>query len=1368
MPTKLDYINELERRHGSSVEIDELTKRYTDQPDLYQRVPDPNATAADVFDRSVDLELPLTDVEQNYQSFVAAPEESKLRQLFDRYIKDPISAKTGFFQDDISFRRTGVPDGLRFDRLSELKTELPAAALHIVSERISGLSLSAFDILAQEFDRYVLDSDTPVTTLSGLVEKITKLEAKGKTRQAAEMTGALFKFMGGLKTARKIIGPAINRLPVRQALKYMFAGGVEFGTVTLAEEISQMITMGNEIEWEKIHKSAGWGTVFGGVQAVAGKIAQFKDVKEAKVFEPRLAKIPDKLLRRVVEAGQAKAEGMSRGAWMKVYGKDMEEFTRQLQVIAETPLLGAEPTVAPTTVAPTPEAAQRAPVAKPPVKAGIVPPKPTGAIEPVTTRPSVDLAKDDLFPAAVVGTPESEANKAFLQLKETVELQGKLGDVVDEALVKGEKVIRADLEKQLDGIFPPKPKPPVSAPVITTKPTEGPPPTVKQRNAGFATLPPVSVVDEIAAANPNIDVPFSQKDLGILQDSILTPVNQARNTKNQDIIEAAETMAITGMDMNNDIQAQLHGDQVAFKKLPKEFKADNGAKFFELMDKHFSPEEIDTAKDVPDEVKPILKHFKLQDEAARQEVIAQKRELNAKFNEKKTLTELQIMAKAEGIPVKKKGKPKKVGRRTVQQDINRTRAELAKDLAKTQVPDDWGKQWSHIQHIFFGQYQLFYEEVGEKGPIRHFIGRAETRAEAYEQLLTWKKARKTEGFKDFDTVKLSATPELNIPLDVLRLSRAQYGALRSQLERAAEINSEEISDALKGVIGLKSTKQKWWGALLKRRGKKGFSKDFWKVWQAQTTQFQRWKHLTQMNKEVEPLIEKVRAQGLTNWANFLEDTKDFVWGRKRTVASKALDQYLERLPVVGDYVKPFALERWANNIKAFQYWTKLQTGRFYVLNSLQPLQTLWPVVGTKGTFRGYQLYYSKEGQELLKRHKVFGVAGKLHETVAARGRKFERFLPAGASEIRNQGVAFLSLYDFARKRLQYSDASAAHYGQMRGQLFTQFAYTAADVPKAFRGPVGGTIFQFKRFQIKNLELFSRLIREGNYGGAARWVTALGMIGGAKALTFGLTIAGGGYLTFKIYKAIKEEYGEDVANTIAFGLPALIGIDMSGSVEPFDVPYGRTVPEKIGNTVLGPTGQQILKLVTNIASDDVAKDVGVARRALDTIAQTSPTIKQFQFFIKALERDTSTFDAKQRKQYELEVEDLWKKAFAFRPVKESQERLFLEAFFAVKNEYDEIADKIAVDLVELNELSQSSDGFSENYGKWSDKSKKITERIQKNLKNWQATYPEFPITSESILARVKNKTEARQFTQIEREWKRLAKNLRGAFIQEVKR
>ncbi len=358
-----------------------------DQPRAFVPNPDEEiAVAEDVYKKATELELSIDDVQDNYPSFIAGPEESKVSQLFQKYIRDPLADHLGLFQHDIGFRQQGVPEGLRWDRAGKAIAELPAAALHITSERISGLSLSSADVLAQEFDRYILDSEKPVATLAELVAKITHLQTTGKTKQAAEMTGQLFKFMGGLKTARKILGPLINRLPVRQSLKFMFGGGVVFTTESLSEEVSRKITLGEDIDWEKVHKAAGWGVIFGGAESLGGKIAQFRTAKALIKVDSRWNKIPKSLITKAIEAGNARSSGMSKKAWMKVYGKDMENFTRQVRTIFDPPPAEAitKPAITGKVAKPTPKPSQPAPVAKPPVKAKIVPPKPTGVIKKPT------------------------------------------------------------------------------------------------------------------------------------------------------------------------------------------------------------------------------------------------------------------------------------------------------------------------------------------------------------------------------------------------------------------------------------------------------------------------------------------------------------------------------------------------------------------------------------------------------------------------------------------------------------------------------------------------------------------------------------------------------------------------------------------------------------------------------------------------------------------------------------------------------------------------------------------------------------------------------------------------------------------------
>lgn len=423
MPTTIDYITEYERRYGTSPELDELRSR--NSPSIYEGVEDQKVvaeTAKNVFQLSKDYGIPLSETERFYPQMQAAKGESRLAELFRLYVRDPITKKTGLFPHVTEFGDPRHSDEGIIEHLSEWKTEFPAAILHIATEGVSGLSLGATDVAAQEFDRYVLGSEKPVTSMSELVENITGLQTneEGFTR-SAEITGNLMKFVGGLKTAKKLLGPLMNRLPVRQALKYMFSAGLEFASVTTAQEVTDKITKGEDIDWAAIHTSAGWGTLFGGVESLVGKFLQYEDVKQAIKYEPRLKQIPKTLLNKVAEAGRAKAEGMTKGAWTKVYGKDMQTFVDHLQRISETPLLGKAGEVVPT--------------AKP-IGAEVV----EGELAVVTKKPGVKPAAPAKVVAALPQEGKVAEGKAFGDQETRYAETGEL--VVRRKGVEGEQSYR--------------------------------------------------------------------------------------------------------------------------------------------------------------------------------------------------------------------------------------------------------------------------------------------------------------------------------------------------------------------------------------------------------------------------------------------------------------------------------------------------------------------------------------------------------------------------------------------------------------------------------------------------------------------------------------------------------------------------------------------------------------------------------------------------------------------------------------------------------------------------------------------------------------------------------------------------------------
>ena len=828
------------------------------------------------------------------------------------------------------------------------------------------------------------------------------------------------------------------------------------------------------------------------------------------------------------------------------------------------------------------------------------------------------------------------------------------------------------------------------------------------------------------------EVPMSvdklPKDIAIIQ-RYMPLQNAAYQSKNADVITATEEILYDSMMMSSESQAMINEFEQHFQALSDEWRPEKGARLVELMDQEITPEQIDAREDISAADKKHIKWLKEVDEWKRTQLIDMKRTQTAGWLGGMNKSELKEEMQAWGVWSDEFEQTWDIWEAHKAEHGLAPKDHAVKLLTETMVPDVWGLQYGHLSHLFFGQYALQY--MDENGDPQN-IGSAETEHEAYSKLRAWLAVPEN---KAKSTGVRASLGEVTIPPDMIRVSTKNYRRLIADIKEATKDSEKDIQDWLRGNVGQRRSRKKFYGPLQHRKGVEGYSRDFERIFRADTQAFFRYKWLNQMTRDVTPLIEKLRGQKLEGWADRLQDAHDAAWGTKRSDAARRVDKIIQDIPIVGQHAKPFALERFVGGIKSLNFIRHLQTGRFYVLNSLQTLQTLWPVVGTKGLFKAWKQYYSDEGHELLSKHNVLPTMGKLAERWEWKG-KARRYTPAELSERRNQGIAFLGLYDKATNELGMADEAAARYARLRGNMWTQFSYAAADQPSYLRSNIGSLIFQYRRFTLKNLGLAANMLKEGNIGGFGRWLTAQALLGGIQGVPVIAALAGG-----KALKGARDDIEEvlgskKLADLFIWGLPSLISLDLSTSVNPADLPFGGNIAERLGNLALGPSGQTGMSIAENIGRTDTLSSV--PKVAWETIVDKSPTLKQFKYLLQFLEQDTDVMDPLGKLRYKGELWEILMKVPGFRTLKEGEKTLVSGTIYELTSDEDRTKNLAVRAWVNGD-----------------------TEEAERILTEWNTMYPEGRITMRDLQSRAKNRRKELEIDQETRRKQRLSRPVRGA-------
>lgn len=756
--------------------------------------------------------------------------------------------------------------------------------------------------------------------------------------------------------------------------------------------------------------------------------------------------------------------------------------------------------------------------------------------------------------------------------------------------------------------------------------------------------------------------------------------------------------------------------------------AANAKTFVKIMDETHTPDDIRNMASLPEDVREVLVWFKTKAEHQRKFILHTLRRRSAKAYAsmpkewlEKALTNAGII---HLVPA------------------NWTKKQAAKALAAYEYPDDWGKQWGYMPHIFFGEYILAYYSGGK----RYVFGSANNPADARFKIQAFLEKQKALG-NPIPIKSIEARPKVYLPTDVLRLSGTQYGRLIGQIEAAVGVESAQVRNWLRGVIGTKSGRRPFFAALMHRKGAEGWSEDFMRVWETNTRAFVRWAFLSRLVETTQGKIDRLRGDR-PDWAEYLENTINDAFGRRLDTGlvgdvDQLVYKALSIVPGLARYLQPGLLHRTLRRMRTAMYFMQLQTPKFMLVNRSQILTDLWPVIGEKNLIAGLAWRYSAEGRRFLSKYQPKAVAGKLlEEDQAHYGEKILRSLPAAVSEGWNQADTFAVMYWLAHHKNGLPHETALRVAYLRGLLLTQFSYNPANTPEFLRGQVAKTMFQYQRFTTHHLSLAALLLKHGGakltgvggtspYGGAARWLLAHILIGGLAStpLSHPAVMAA---LSSAIVRAVGDD-NEWLALAVTNGLPAAVGMDISGSIMMMHYPWGEEDPiMALWDMVGGPVPDYARRVIMALSSHYMGtRPEAYTYGPLEIVAaetiQAMPTLKSLVEGVDLLNGDMAVRDSMGRLRYEATVSEKLIKALGGRPSRETSMQLGLvEAALLIDREIERQADRIATLIADQQPRQAALE--------W---------------RGWNATNPDMPITRDMVKSRVITIFQGRNIPQLER-------------------
>lgn len=514
---------------------------------------------------------------------------------------------------------------------------------------------------------------------------------------------------------------------------------------------------------------------------------------------------------------------------------------------------------------------------------------------------------------------------------------------------------------------------------------------------------------------------------------------------------------------------------------------------------------------------------------------------------------------------------------------------MVNDLKRTGLPPekDWGiTDRGYFYHTMFHDFNATMADAsGKQYPIT---------ADSYPELMTLIEGElKKPGHSLIET----SARENRYADPTVRINQLKFWKLVEEISKSPGLDSsgrrilpkDDVLEDVRGIVGTEANKTKFIPALMKRAGAEGYESDMWRyIMNRYADQSINGVEISRLRKQAIPVIEQLPSLRAQSWA---KNRIDLLAG-KPTDTEEAIADGLHTLALNAGFAGAFP-----NPLRSFKNLAqKIQGGAAYAalltrpmssaVNLLQPLTTLYPRIGEKPFIDAVTAARNPANIKMMRELgvlsgdiKIINRGGTLQAVMTSRNKGRYLIPIKGTAELfrsaseENRAIGFMHGYNTA-KAAGLSNEDAISEG-LNWSILTEFRNNNFYNPDILTTTHGQLQFQFQGYTINNMKQWwdaVRAIKNPEAQNLTRGQATARLVrkGAAQVAVGGVRSLAPIMITAGTYFYLQDHgVSEPIARTVAYGLPSLAGIDMSGQTAPIPDVVGDTVPEWLGTVLGGP-------------------------------------------------------------------------------------------------------------------------------------------------------------------------------------------------------